>query len=379
MASSDFPFTIGVEEEYLVVDPETRNLIDEAPRTLLSECERRLQARVSPEFLQCQIEVGTHVCRTIEEVRGQLAELRRTVAEVCRDHGFRMLAASAHPFATIGRQRQTERERYLLIARDLQQVVRRLVISGMHVHVGIPDEDLRIDYMNQTTYFLPHLLALSTSSPFWEGHLTGLMSYRVAVWDEMPRSGLPEQFESFGEYERHVNVLVKAGLIEDGTKIWWDIRPSTRFPTIEMRLTDVCTRIDDAVCVAALYRCWLRMLDRLRRSNQRWRRYAPMLMRENRWLAQRYGFEKGLVDFGRSKLVPFADLVEELLELILEDAEHFNCTDEVQHARAILRRGTSAHWQLKTFDEAKADGADDHEALQAVVDMLIRETLHGIE
>jgi carboxylate-amine ligase len=195
----------------------------------------------------------------------------------------------------------------------------------------------------------------------------------------MPRSGLPDQFESYGEYERHVNVLVKTGLIEDATKIWWDIRPSTRFPTIEMRLTDVCTRVEDAICIAALYRCWIRMVDRLRRSNQRWRRYARMLLSENRWLAQRYGFEKGLVDFGRHKVVPFSDLVDELLELIIEDAEYFDCVGEVLHVRTILKRGTSAHWQIKTYDEAREDGADDQEALRAVVDMLVRETMHGIE
>ena len=209
-------------------------------------------------------------------------------------------------------------------------------------------------------------------------HQAGLMSYRIAVWDELPRTGLPESFESHAEYQRHVNTLINAGLIEDATKIWWDLRPSARFPTLEMRITDVCTRVEDAICVAALYLCLLRMLHRLRLGNQRWRRYSAMLVSENRWLAQRYGLERGLVDFGRGQLVPYAQLVEEMLELIREDAEHFDCAAEVEHARTIVQRGTSAHWQIKTYEEAKARGANEKEALEEVVDMLIRESVAGL-
>lgn len=371
-------FTIGIEEEYLLVDPKTRNLIEETPPGLLADCEKRIGGQVTPEFLQSQIEVGTRVCGTIKEARDELIRLRRSVIEVAESHGVAVIASSTHPFANWGEQRTTQRERYRILARDLQGVARRLVISGMHVHIGIPDDHHRIDLMNQASYFLPHLLALSTSSPFWEGNMTGLMSYRIAVWDELPRSGLPEQFDSYNEYERHVEVLVKAGVIEDASKIWWDIRPSARFPTLEMRITDICTRVEDAICVAALFRCLIRMLDRLRQSNQRWRHYARMLVGENRWLAQRYGFEKGMVDFGKGKLVPFADLTEEMLELVQVDAEHFDCVDEVNHVRTILKGGTSAHWQIKEFDKAKVGGATDEEALQAVVDMLIRETMHGV-
>jgi len=371
-------FTLGIEEEYLLVDPGTRALIRETPEGLLAECEAEVGGQVTPEFLQCQIEVGTRVCRAPAEARSELVRLRRTVSDVAERHGLAIIAASSHPFAQWGEQQTTRKARYQVLAFDLQAVARRMVISGMHVHVAIEDPSLRIDLMSQASYFLPHLLALSTSSPFWEGRRTGLMSYRIAVWDELPRTGIPEAFESHDEYQRHVQTLVNAGVIEDASRIWWDIRPSARFPTLEMRIPDLCTRFEDALCIAAIYRCWLRMLYRLRRDNQRWRRYSAMLISENRWRAQRYGFEKGLVDFGRGEVVPYRDLVDDYLALIREDAEHFGCVAEVEHAREILARGTSAHWQIRAYDEARAAGADENEALKSVVDLLIKETLHGI-
>ncbi len=376
---NDPSFTVGIEEEYLLIDRKTRNLIAEAPPTMMSECEALLEGQVTPEFLQCQIEIGTRVCESLEGAREDLSRLRRTVSQVARGHGLEIIAASTHPFAVWGEQKRTEKERYAIIAQDLQEVVRRLMISGMHIHVGIEEEDLRVDLMGQVAYVLPHLLALSTSSPFWQGHHTGLKSYRIAVWNELPRTGLPEQFESFAEFERHVEVMVQAGLIEEGSKIWWDIRPSVKFPTIEMRISDICTRLEDTICIAALYRCWLRMLYRLRRNNQRWRRYASTLINENRWRAQRYGVDQGLVDFGKGEIVPYPQLLEEMLVLIREDAQFFGCVAEVEHARAILDRGTSAHWQVKTFEDAVADGASKEEALKAVVDMLVRETMYGLE
>ena len=371
-------FTVGIEEEYLLVDADSRDLIREAPPTMLPACERALEGQVTPEFLQCQIEVGTRVCESIAEARNDLAHLRKTVSGVARDHGLAMIAASTHPFATWGTQKRTPKPRYEVIEQDLQDVVRRLMISGMHVHVAVEDDDLRIDIMNQVAYILPHLLALSTSSPFWQGHDSGLKSYRIAVWDEMPRTGLPAQFDSFGEFDRHVGVLVSAGLIEDGTKLWWDVRPSVRFPTLEMRICDICTRLEDTICIAALYRCWLRMLYRLRLNNQRWRRYEPMLINENRWRAQRYGVDRGLVDFGRGTVVPYLELLEEMLALVREDAEHFGCVAEVEHARDVLAHGTSAHRQVSTYGEALSKGAGKEEALKAVVDMLIEETMHGL-
>ncbi|MET0094513.1 MAG: carboxylate-amine ligase, partial [Sedimenticola sp.] len=251
-------FTIGIEEEYMLVDRETRNLISEAPASMLSECETLLQGQVSPEFLQCQIEVGTHVCKSLHEARNELAYLRRTVATVAERHGLALVAASTHPFGKPSTLEHTHKERYEQLAQDLQEVVRQLVISGMHIHVGIEDDDLRVDIMDQVRYVLPHMLALSTSSPFWRGRNTGLKSYRLSIWDGMPRTGTPEYFDSYGEYRRHVDILVNAGVIEDATKIWWDVRPSARYPTLEMRISDVCTRLDDAICVAAFYLCWTR-------------------------------------------------------------------------------------------------------------------------
>ena len=372
-------FTVGIEEEYLLVDPHTRDLIREAPAEMLPQCERLLEGQVAPEFLQCQIEVGTRVCATVGEARSDLARLRGTVASVARSHGLRLVAASTHPFAVWGEQKRTHKERYEAIERDLQEVVRRLVICGMHVHVGIDDDDLRIDLMNQVSYVLPHLLALTTSSPFWQGHDTGLKSYRISVWDEMPRTGLPEHFRSHGEFQRFLGVLTGSGIVEDGTKLWWDIRPSVRFSTLEMRICDVCTRLEDAMCVAALYVCWLRMLYRLRVNNQRWRSYPRMLVAENRWRAQRYGVDKGLVDFGRGAVVDYPELLDEMIELCAEDAEALQCGAEIEHARRIVARGTSAHLQVRTYRDALAGGASEREALEAVVDMLVEETMHGIE
>lgn len=373
-AHSEPSFTIGIEEEYLLVNPESRELIREAPAQLMAHCEAKLDTQVTPEFLQCQIEVGTRVCHSIDEAHQDLKHLRHTIGQVANDHGLAMMAASTHPFAQWHEQTHTDKERYQQLSQDMQTVARRMLISGMHVHVGIEDEDLRIDLMNQAGYILPHLLALSTSSPFWSGANTGLMSYRLAVWSQMPRSGLPVHFDSFGEYQRHVDVLVSTGVIEDSTKIWWDIRPSGRFPTIEMRMTDICTRLDDSICIAALYRCWLRMLFRLRQQNMRWRRYTNFMVDENRWRAQRYGLDEGLIDFGKAKIVPFNELIDEILKLIADDAAFFGCVDEVQHARDIVSRGSSAHRQIAVYEQAVADGCSRQEALNAVVDMLIEQS-----
>ena len=247
----------------------------------------------------------------------------------------------------------------------------------MHVHVAIEDDELRIDLMNQVRYFLPHLLMLSTSSPFWQGEDTGLKSYRLAVFHELPRTGLPQRFESYGEYQRTVDVLVRNKVIEDATKIWWDLRPSAKFPTLEMRVTDVCTRIDDAVSIAALFACTLRMLWRLRAANQKWRSYPSFLIEENRWRAQRYGVRETLFDFGKGKLVPFASLIDELIDLIAEDAAVLGCEREVRHALNIATGGTSADRQVARYKKLLADGASDDAALVGVVDQLIAETVAG--
>lgn len=374
-------FTIGIEEEYLLVDPETGGLADDPPQEILEGCETAIDPSiglVTPEFLRAQVEVGTAVCRSIKEVRAKLARLRLAVAESAAKHGLAPVAVSTHPSAVWTAQHHTDKERYNMLAEDMQAVARRLVICGMHVHVGIDDDDLRVDLLNQVAYFLPHLLALSTSSPFWQGRNTGLMCYRLSVFDELPRTGLPEQFESYGEYLRHIDVMVGAGLIVDASMIWWDVRPHTRFPTLEMRIPDICTQMDDGITVASLYACILSMLIRLRRNNQRWRTYANLLINENRWRAQRYGFDRGLVDFGRGEVVPYSELLEELLELIRPDAEMFDCVDEVERARDILRRGTSAHRQIAVYEKAIEDGADQQSALKAVEDWLIAETVRGL-
>ncbi|MEZ5668195.1 MAG: carboxylate-amine ligase [Alphaproteobacteria bacterium] len=366
--------TLGIEEEYLLVDRESRDLLSDPPPALFKACEQRLASQVTPEFLRAQIEVGTPVCRSLTEARQQLTHLRRSVCEVAEEHGAAIIAASTHPFAHWTRQRHTDKERYNTLARDIGAPARRLLICGMHVHVGIADDDLRIELANQVGYFLPHLLALSTSSPFWEGIDTGLMSYRLSVFDELPRTGLPERFESYGEYQRHVQMLVNAGIIEDATKIWWDVRPSARFPTLEMRISDMCTRLDDAMCVAALYVCVIAMLIRLRRANQRWRAYANMLVAENRWRAQRYGVDEGLIDFGRGRIVPYPELLGEIVDLIRPEAERLGCLSDVEHARTIVARGTSAHNQRRIHQQALAAGASEAEALAAVVDWLVSET-----
>ena len=368
-------FTVGMEEEYLLVDRETRDLVVDPPDSLMTRCEQELEDRVSPEFLQSQIEVGTSKCDTVGQAGAELAELRRTIARIAGDYNLAPIAASTHPFAQWDTQKHTRKERYDDLARDMQAVVRRLLICGMHVHLGVEDEALRIDLFNQLPYFLPHLLALSTSSPFWRGEVTGLKCYRLSVFHELPRTGLPETFDSFGEYERHLEVMVRAGLLEDGTKIWWDIRPSARFPTLEMRIADVCTHLEDGLTIAALYVSLLRMLYILKRNNQRWRKYSNMLIEENRWRAQRYGLDDGLVDYGRGEVVPYKDLLEEIIALTHDHAEVLGCLKEVEHAREIVRRGTSAHRQLEIFSQACYDGADKQQALNQVVDYLIEATV----
>jgi carboxylate-amine ligase len=376
MSLKEPTFTFGIEEEYHLVDLHSRNLAS-GPQELMAAWEADLGKQVSPEFFRSQIEVGTKVCSTFADVRADLARLRGTIAGRAAEYGLAPIAASTHPFAKKTTLETTPKERYRALARDFAGIGRRLAICGMHVHVAIEDDNLRIDLMNQVRYFLPHLLMLSTSSPFWEGDDTGLKSYRVSVFQELPRTGLPQRFESFEEYRRTVDVLVRAGVIEDATKIWWDLRPSARFPTLEMRVTDVCSRMEDALAIAAIYVCSVRMLYRLRRANQSWRLYPAFLIEENRWRAQRYGIDGTLFDLGKGELVPFVDLVEELLALIAEDARALGCEAEVARARAIAAEGTSADRQLRKLDELIKAGASREEALAGVVDMLVAETVEG--
>ncbi len=369
-------FTFGIEEEYHLVDRSTRDLAA-APQEFMDTCLAKLGGQVSPEFLKSQIEIGTPVCRDFRQARQHLADMRGTIGQVAATYGLAPVAASTHPVARPGQQTPTDKERYQSLARDLQAVGRRLVICGMHVHCGIENDELRIDLMNQVRYFLPHLLVLSTSSPFWGGESTGLKSYRLSVMDQLPRTGMPGRLAGWAEYRRTVDVLVKGGVIEDATKIWWDLRPSDRFPTLEMRITDVCTRLDDAVAIAALYVCFCRALYRLRRNNQSWRTYPVFLLEENRWRAQRYGVQGSLFDFGKGTLEPFRDLMNEIQTLVAEDAAALGCEAEVARAGAIVDEGTSADRQVATYEHLLASGASPRQALDGVVDMLIEETLRN--
>jgi len=378
MGINEPSFTLGVEEEYLLVDKETRSLVIDPPKTLMAEAEEKCGEQVTSEFLRSQIEVGTKVCKNIQEVREDLARLRRNIIEVTASHGIAPIAASTHPFSSWTDQKHTEKDRYDQLTHEMQGAARRLVICGMHVHVGIDDDELRIDLMNQMSYFLPHLLALSCSSPFWRGRDTGLKSYRLTIFDALPRTGVPERFASWAEYERHVAIMQNAGLIEDSTRIWWDLRPSGRFPTLETRIMDVCTRLDDAVALASLLACIMRMLYRLRTRNQRWRLYTPMLIRENRWRAMRYSFDEGLIDLAKGSVVPFEDLMDELCSLIAEDARALGCEKEIKGVHDILSRGTSAHRQLKDYELERASGASTEDALKSVVDTLVQDTAEGL-
>ncbi len=370
--SSDPEFTIGIEEEYLLVDRDSLALA-EAPPELMEACKSELEEQVSPEFLNCQIEIGTKVCRNVAEAREELKRLRSCVSENAAKFNLAPIAASCHPFSDWRDQHHTDKERYNDLSQNLAGVVRRMLICGMHVHVGIDSPDRRIDLMNQLAYFLPHMLALSCSSPFWQGRDTGLDSYRLTVFDNLPRTGLPPRMESFGEFERSVDILVDLGVIEDSSKIWWDLRPSSKFPTLESRICDVQPRLEHTLTLAALTQALTRMLYRLARKNQRWRIYDSFLVAENRWRAQRYGVREGLIDLGEGKIIPFGDLLEDILELTIEDAQFFASVTEIENARDMLRTGTSSTRQRRAYEDAIA-AEDDHEhALQAVVRHLIDE------
>jgi len=365
--------TLGIEEEYLLVDRQTRDLVREPDKGFLAACTATLGEQVTGEYLQCQVEVGTRPHRSVSDAKIDLIALRKGVADAAAAFGYAPIAASTHPFAKWREQTHTRKHRYNTLRDDLGQPVRRMLICGMHIHAGIEDEDLRIDLMNQVSYFLPHILALSTSSPFWEGDDTGLASYRLTVFDALPRTGLPDQLVSYGEYTRLVNQLVKAGCIEDATKIWWDIRPSNKYPTLEQRVTDVCSLVDDAAAIAAVYQSLLSYLFRLRAQNQRWRIYPRTLISENRWQAQRHGACGKLIDHGQGRMANMSNLMEELVDMIGPDAETLGCKPELLHIHKITREGSSANRQRANFKAALENGATAHEANVAVVDGLIAE------
>lgn len=368
--TEDAMFSLGIEEEYLLVDARTGALAD-APDALMQACKAELHDQVSPEFLRCQIEVGTPVAKDIASARRDLARLRASIARHAEECGMAPISVACHPWADWRKQDHTDKDRYNRLSQEMGAVARRMLICGMHVHVSIPDPALRIDLMNQLSYFLPHLLALSGSSPFWQGEDTGLASYRTVVFGGYPRTGLPPIYASWPEYQRSVEVLTDLGLIEDSSKIWWDLRPSHKFPTLETRVCDAAPRLDDTITLAALIQATLRMLWRLSRQNIRWREYDAFLLGENRWRAARYGLAEGLIDFGARAIQPHAQLAEDWLALIAADADALDSQPAVAGLRDMVSRGGAAAEQRAVLAAALAGGATREEALHAVVMHLV--------
>lgn len=361
--------TIGVEEEYQIIDPVTREL--QSYITQILEDERLVLGQVKPELHQSIVEVGTTVCRTPQDVRAQLIELRRSVMELAGRKGLKIAAAGTHPFSHWANQEITPLERYLGTREAMAQLAQQLLIFGTHVHIGIEDRDFLIDCTNVSRYVLPHILCLSTSSPFWIGHDTGLKSYRSAVFRAFPRTGLPPYIASWSAYQHYLQTLVTTGCIPDGSKIWWDVRPHWKYPTLEFRVCDVCTRVEEAVCIAAILQALVFKLWKLRRDNMTFRVYPAELIEENKWRAVRYGLGGKLIDFGRETEKPAGDLIREFIEWFLGDVlDELGTRKEVEYAFHILENGSSADRQLATF---KRTGD-----LRAVVDQLIIETAEGV-
>jgi len=378
------PLTLGVEEEYQIIDPESRNLHSYITELISQDQSRPSRLNLKPEFMQSQVEVGSHVCRNVKEVRAEVVRLRRAVSDMAAENGLAIAAASTHPFARWEEQSITEGVRYKELLDDMQGVARRLLIFGMHVHVGFGSEpeskDLMVEIMNQARYFIPHLLALSTSSPFWHGRSTGLKSYRSVVFEQLPRTGIPHSFTSWAEYKSYERTLGKVGAFgksDTRAKIWWDIRPHPLFDTLEFRITDICTTVDECVCIAALFQAICAKLLKLRRQNMAWRHYRHMHITENKWRAVRYGINGELIDFGIEEAVPFHFLMEELLELLDDVVDELGSRKEVEYVRTILKEGTSADRQLAVYRQHGGD-ENNAEALKAVVDNLILETKKGL-
>ncbi len=362
------PLTIGIEEEYQIIDPGTRQLTSYI-QEFLQQGRVVLQDQIKPELMQSQVEVGSHICRNMKEVRQEIIRLRRTVCELAEANGLKMAAASTHPFSAWSTQKITAGERYTKLETDMGEVARRLLIFGMHVHIGISDKEMMIDVMNQARYFMPHILALSTSSPFWQGRETGLKSYRSVIFEDLPRTGLPPSFSSWTEYQDLVDILLKTNCIDDPTKIWWDIRPHPKFSTLEFRISDIGTRVNEAVCIASLYLAVVWKLIKLRQNNQAWRYYRHHLVTENKWRAVRYGIDGKLIDFGKQQEVPMRFLAVELLELLDDVLDELDIREEVEYVHTILENGTSADRQLMTYRRTGD--------LKAVVDQVVAETKEG--
>ena len=362
--------TLGIEEEYQVVDPETGEL--RSYITQLLEDGRVTVEDVKPELHQSVVEVGSLVCQTPAEIRAEIVRLRKAVSDLAAREGLQILAAGTHPFSSWMEQQITPLERYLGVEQDLQDLARRNLIFGMHVHVGVEDRDFLIDALTVSRYFLPHVLALSTSSPFWMGRNTGVKSYRSVQWRNFPRSGIPPRFTTWADYDYLVSTLVSANAIPDASKIWWDIRPHHLYPTLEFRVCDMCTRVDEAVCIAAIFQAIVAKLWKLRRDNLTFRVYPLSLLDENKWRAVRYGVDGNLIDLGQQSERPARDLLRELTDWFLDDVlDELGTREYVEYAHTIAERGSSADRQLRVFEETGD--------LKAVVQHLVRETTEGLE
>ena len=362
-------FTLGIEEEFQIVDPHTRELRSHVSE-FLEEGKMILGEQIKPEMIQSMIEVGTGVCKNIQEARADITRLRSIISGLAGKTGLAIVAASTHPFSHWEDQKIYDDERYALLVQELQNVARSLLIFGLHVHVGVADLDRRIHIMNAARYFLPHVLALTTSSPFWMGHNTGLKSYRSEVFKQFPRTDIPDHFDSYGSFQRYVDLLVKTGCINDGKKIWWDLRPHPVFPTLEFRICDIPTRVDDTIAIAALFQAIVAKLTKLIEKNLGFRLYRRMLIQENKWRAVRWGIDGTMVDFGKQKEVPTRDLILELLDFIDDVVDELGSRKEIEHIHTILERRTSAEEQLRVFEETKD--------LNAVVDRLIQLTMEHV-
>lgn len=362
--------TIGIEEEYQIIDPATGELRSYITQ-ILEEGHLTLREQVKAELHQSMVEVGTEVCRTPGEARAELVKLRRHVMELAERNGLAIAAAGTHPFSSWEKQEITPFERYLGVKQDMQDLAQQLLIFGTHVHIGIEDRDFLIDAMNVARYFAPHVLCLSSSSPFWMGRNTGLKSYRSIIFRHFPRSGIPPRFSSWAELDAMVETLVKTRCISDGSKLWWDVRPNWKFPTLEFRICDVCTRLDEAVCIAALFQAIIAKLWKLRRDNITFRVYPNELIEENKWRAVRYGLDGKLLDLGKQQEVPVRELVHELIDWFLRDViDDLGIRQEVQYAYKILEGGSSADRQIQVFKETNDT--------KAVVQNLIQETKDGV-
>ncbi|GAC1399514.1 MAG: carboxylate-amine ligase [Pyrinomonadaceae bacterium] len=362
-------YTLGIEEEFQIVDPKTRELRSHVSE-ILEEGMMLLGEQVKPEMIQSMIEVGTGICQNIQEARTDITNLRAVIAHLARKNGLAIVAASTHPISHWRDQKISDNPRYEDIVEEQQMVARSLLIFGLHVHVGISDPERVIHIMNDARYFLPHVLALTTSSPFWLGFNTGLKSYRSEVFKKFPRTDIPDHFDSHGSFQRYVDLLVKTNCIDNAKKIYWDVRPHPYFPTLEFRICDIPTRVDDTIAIAALFQAIVAKLDSLIEKNLGFRLYHRMLLQENKWRAVRWGLDGKLIDFGKQKEVPVRDLILELLEFVDEVLDPLNSRKEVEHIHNILERGTSADEQLKVFQETNS--------LPAVVDRLIERTMENV-